>query len=424
MSIIPNSNNTFDNNLSATWLDNIAMSVLLKKLEKIQHGFLQVYVNDMLYEFGNSNEQAKLHAVIRVNNIKAFQTIIRGGEPAAGKTYIDGWWQSDNLIEVLRLFTINRNALFGFKFGLASLAKHTNRISNYLLRNTHIGSKKNIKAHYDIGNDLYKLFLDSKMMYSSAYFRNDNDSLEIAAEYKLKLICEKLNLQSSDRVIEIGSGWGGFAIYAAQNYGCHVTTTTISDEQYLHARKLVSQLELNDKITLIKQDYRTLTGKYDKLVSIEMIESVGHQYMDGYFRICSQLLKPSGAMLIQAITMSDYLFDQYIRSLDFIRKYVFPGGCLTSMSSMLSSATKHTDLTLYHSESFADSYATTLQHWFRRFAHQKENVLELGYSQEFIRLWEYYLKYCQAGFENRIIDVHHLVFKKPGNRFSHKMGNE
>ena len=424
MSIIPSSNNTFENNLSITWLDQIAMSILLKKLERIQIGFLQVYVDEMIYEFGNSNDQATLHAVIRVNNVKAFQAIIRGGEPAAGKTYIDGWWQSDNLIEVLRLFTLNRNALFGFKFGLGSFAKHANRISSYFLRNTHVGSKKNIKAHYDIGNDLYELFLDSKMMYSSAYFRNESDSLETAAEYKLKLICEKLNLRPHDKVIEIGTGWGGFAIYAAKNYGCHVTTTTISDEQYTHARKLVSELNLSGKITVIKQDYRTLTGKYDKLVSIEMIESVGHQYMDGYFKICDQLLKPSGAMLIQAITMSDYLFDRYVNSLDFIRKYVFPGGCLTSMSSMLSSTSKHTDLTLYHSESFANSYAITLQHWYRRFAQQKEQVVELGYSQEFIRLWEYYLKYCQAGFENRIIDVHHLVFKKPDNRYSHHITHE
>ena len=256
-------------------------------------------------------------------------------------------------------------------------------------------------------------------MYSSAYFRSDDEDLASASEYKLKLICEKLNLQASDMVIEIGTGWGGFAIYAAQNYGCHITTTTISDEQYQYACSKVEQLNLSDRIKVIKQDYRALTGRYDKLVSIEMIESVGHQYLDGYFIICSDLLKPSGAMLIQSITMSDYLFKNYINSTDFIRKYVFPGGCLTSTASMLTSASKHTDLTLYHSDSFGHSYAKTLQIWYQNFNKNREKVIELGYSFAFIRLWEYYLKYCQAGFENRIIDVHHLVFKKPANRFDH-----
>jgi len=419
MSIIPDQNKTIQDNNSTSWLDQFCMSVLLKKLDNIKIGFLQLYTDDMVYEFGKVDCASNIHAVIRVQDMRAFRAIIFGGEPAAGKTYIDGWWASDDLIEVLRIFTVNRNTLFGFKHGVASFSRHLNRIINTILRNTIKGSKRNIKAHYDIGNDLYQLFLDENMMYSSAYFRSPDEDLASASEYKLKLICEKLDLKSSDRVIEIGSGWGGFAIYAAQHYGCHITTTTISDEQYIHALTSVKQLGLTDKISVIKKDYRTLSGSYDKLVSIEMIESVGYQYMNDYFKTCCNLLKPSGAMLIQSITMSDYLFKHYLNSTDFIRKYVFPGGCLTSMNSMLDAAAKHTDLTLYHSESFAASYARTLKLWHQNFNQNKDKVTELGYSSTFIRLWEYYMKYCQAGFENRVIDVHHLVFKRPENRFDH-----
>ncbi len=419
MSIIPNQNKTLQEERSSNWLDQACMSLLLKKLDNIEIGFLQLYVNDMIYEFGKIDCESRIHAVIRVQDIRAFREIVFGGEPAAGKTYIDQLWTSDDLIEVLRIFTINRHTLFGFKHGIASLSKNINRVINNALRNTVSGSKRNIKAHYDIGNDLYELFLDNKMMYSSAYFIDETQTLDSAAEYKLKIICDKLDLNSNDDVIEIGSGWGGFAIYAAQHYGCHVTTTTISDEQYKLTLDKVHEYGLQDRIIVLKKDYRELTGTYDKLVSIEMIESVGHQYIDGYFKTCSQLLKPSGAMLIQSITISDFLFKHYVNSTDFIKKYVFPGGCLTSMSSMLHSTATHTDLTLYHSECFAQSYALTLKLWYQNFIRNKDKVLELGYPPAFIRLWEYYMKYCQAGFENRVIDVHHLVFKKPDNRFNH-----
>ena len=419
MSIIPSQNKTIQGTITSNWIDQLCMSALLKKLDNIKIGYLQLYVDDMIYEFGHAHCDSRIHAVIRVQDIRAFRTIVFGGEPAAGKTYIDGWWTSDDLIEVLRIFTVNRDTLFGFKHGIASFSKNINRIVNNALRNTIKGSKRNIKAHYDIGNDLYELFLDEKMMYSSAYFRHENESLASAATYKLKIICDKLALSPDDHVIEIGTGWGGFAIYAAQNYGCKVTTTTISDEQYNHATNKVKDLQLEDKVTVLKQDYRNLSGSYDKLVSIEMIESVGHQYLDNYFRKCSSLLKADGAMLLQSITMSDYLFKRYINSTDFIRKYVFPGGCLTSMNAMLGSTSKHTDLTLYHSESFAQSYATTLKYWYQNFIQNKDKVIELGYSSTFMRLWEYYMKYCQAGFEHRVIDVHHLVFKKPNNRFDH-----
>ncbi|MBT8124380.1 MAG: cyclopropane-fatty-acyl-phospholipid synthase family protein, partial [Gammaproteobacteria bacterium] len=290
-------------------------------------------------------------------------------------------------------------------------------ITHLANKNSQQGSKRNIHAHYDIGNDLYRLFLDEKMMYSSACFTPQHKTLEDASEYKLKVICEKLKLCADDHVLEIGSGWGGFAIYAAQIYGCKITTTTISDEQYSYLKNKISTHNLSEKITVLKQDYRNLKGQYDKLVSIEMIESVGHQYLNEYFSICSKLLKPNGAMLIQAITISDYLYDHYIRSMDFIRKYVFPGGSLPSMASMLYSISKSSDLTLFHSESYAASYGKTLDIWYQSFINNREKVIALGYGNTFIRLWEYYLKYCQAGFEERVIDVQQIVLKKPGNRF-------
>lgn len=417
MSIVPKYKNTQNIHNELSWSEQIICAALFKKLDLIKVGFLQIHINNMVYDFGTKEMQTSLHAVIRINDTRAFKAILLGGEPAAGNTYVKGWWTSDNLFNVMRLFTLNREVLFSFKSGFASLAKRAYAITHFINKNNQQGSKRNITAHYDIGNDMYKLFLDETMMYSSACFTPQHTTLEDASEHKLKIICEKLELSSNDHVLEIGSGWGGFAIYAAQHYDCNITTTTISDEQYSYLQDKISNQNLENKITILKQDYRNLEGQYDKLVSIEMIESVGHQYINEYFSICSRLLKPNGAMLVQAITISDYLYEHYIQSMDFIRKYVFPGGSLPSMSSMLSSIASSSDLTLFHSESYASSYAKTLEIWHQRFINNKEKVIELGYGNSFIRLWEYYLKYCQAGFEERVIDVQHIVLKKPENRF-------
>jgi len=420
MSIIPKYKNndlgSYEN--TNTWSDEIAKSFLFKKLENINHGYLQIHIDEMVYEFGDKNLQCELHAVIRVNNSSAFKAVLLGGEPAAGLTYVKGWWSSDNLLAVMKIFTLNRETLFSFKSGIASIAKPIYSIGHKFNKNSRQGSKRNITAHYDIGNDFYNLFLDSKMMYSSACFTSEHKELEQASEYKLKIICEKLKLNSNDHLLEIGSGWGGLAIYAAENYDCKVTTTTISNQQYNYVKKLVSTKNLDNKITVLKKDYRTIQGQYDKLVSIEMIESVGAQYLNNYFKACNELLKPDGVFLIQAITISDYLYKNYLNSMDFIRKYIFPGGSLPSTSSMMHSISKSSDFTLFHSESYADSYAKTLSFWYQRFVSNKEKVLELGYEHSLLRLWEYYLKYCQAGFEERVIDVQHFVLKRPANRFS------
>ena len=417
MSIIPKTEKIQRQTSDESWLDHFAKATLFNKLDAIQTGFLQIYCNGMVHEFGSRFMSRNIYAKIHVHDVRAFRAIVLGGEPAAGRTYVQGWWSSEDLLQVLRLFTVNRQALFSFKYGLGSIARFFAFFEKASQKNNESGAKKNICAHYDIGNDLYHLFLDKNMMYSSAYFTPYHNDIERASEYKLKLICEKLKLSADDQVIEIGSGWGGFAIYAAENYGCHVTTTTISEKQFQFIEELIDQKNLSDRVTILRQDYRNLDGQYDKLVSIEMIESVGNQYIDKYFSVCNRLLKPNGIMLIQAITISDYLFKQYIQSMDFIRKYIFPGGSLPSVSKMVNSAAANSELTLFHSESFAASYAKTLACWYQRFIHNKEKVIELGYPQSFLRLWEYYLKYCQTGFEERVIDVQQLIFKKPDNRW-------
>lgn len=417
MSIIPKYKNIRQENTKVAWIDQVARSILFKKLDAIEHGYLQIYFNGLVYEFGYKEMQMHLHAVIHVHDVQTFRAIIFGGEPAAGNTYVQGGWSSENLIDVIRLFTLNRSVLFSFKYGVGSLAKHMYGFMHRLRKNSKQGSKRNIQAHYDIGNELYRLFLDKNMMYSSACFTSQQDNIEKASEHKLKLICEKLVLTADDHVLEIGSGWGGFAIYAAKKYGCQVTTTTISEEQYAYVEQQIEENQLRHKISVLKKDYRELEGTFDKLVSIEMVESVGHQFLDEYFKICNRLLKTTGVMLIQTITISDYLYDHYLHSMDFIRKYVFPGGSLPSISALLNSAGKSSDMTLFHCESYASSYAKTLEVWHQRFISNKEKVIELGYPSSFLRLWEYYLKYCQAGFEERVIDVHQLVLKKPDNRF-------
>ena len=417
MSIIPEEHRKSANSLKMSWLDRVAKDLLFAKLSKIKKGYLRVEHQDQITEFGTKDLNVPLNAHIQIDNNACFRTIVFGGEPAAGKAYVDGWWHSDSVIDVLRLLILNRDVMFSLDADLGVFARYVLSTLHFLRKNSRLGSKKNITAHYDIGNDLYALFLDPSMMYSSAYFSNDIESLEDASINKLRIICEKLNLNETDHVLEIGTGWGGFAIYAAQNYHCRITTTTISDEQHAYAEQRIQKEGLEDRITLLKQDYRELQGQYDKLVSIEMIEAVGHRYMNDYFQVCSQRLKENGIMLIQAITISDYMYQDYLRSVDFIQQYIFPGGCLTSMHSMLDSISRKTDLTLFHSEAFASSYAKTLQLWHQRFINNKEKIMALGYPQSFIRLWEYYLKYCQAGFEERVIDIQHLCFKKPRSTY-------
>ena len=256
------------------------------------------------------------------------------------------------------------------------------------------------------------------MMYSAAIFESIDCSLQAASLKKLKIICDKLDLKPTDHVVEIGTGWGGFAIYAAKNYGCKVTTTTISQQQYDEAKLRVKAENLEDKITLLLNDYRDLQGQFDKLVSIEMIEAVGHQFYDIYFAKVSSLLKPDGLALIQAITIADQRFEAAKNSVDFIQRYIFPGSNIPSNTAMLQSITKTTDMRLFDCEDIGPHYATTLRKWRENFFANIVHVRQLGYSEEFIRMWEFYLCYCEGGFAERALGDVHLLLAKPENRRS------
>jgi cyclopropane-fatty-acyl-phospholipid synthase len=287
---------------------------------------------------------------------------------------------------------------------------------NIFNRNTRRGSRKNIAAHYDVGNDFYQLWLDPSMMYSCAYFEHDDAPLEHAATEKLDRICKKLDLNHGDSVVEIGTGWGGFAIHAAKHYGCHVTTTTISQQQHDFARQAIVDAKLEDRITLLFEDYRDLDGTFDKLVSIEMIEAVGHEYHDTFFNKCCDLLKPNGQMLLQAITIADQRYEEYKTSVDFIKKYIFPGGCLTSVTDMTRTMTEHTDMRVIHLEDIGPHYATTLKHWHERFSARLDEIRQLGYSDEFLRMWRFYLQYCESAFIERAIGNVQMLIMRPEAR--------
>lgn len=291
------------------------------------------------------------------------------------------------------------------------------KVAHRLNRNTHEGSRENIAAHYDLGNEFFGLFLDPNMMYSSAIFDQPETSLEVASEDKLDELCRQLELSSSDHLLEIGTGWGGMAIHAARHYGCRVTTTTISREQYEYACDKVRKEGLEDRITLLCQDYRSLTGQYDKLVSVEMIEAVGHEFYQNYFQCCAKLLKPDGKMVIQAITVADQRYQLARDSVDYIKRYIFPGGCLPSVAVIADHVASDTDLQIIHLRDITADYAETLSHWRQRFMSRIEDVQAMGFDEEFIRMWEYYLCYCEGGFRERIISTVQLAFAKPGYRF-------
>jgi cyclopropane-fatty-acyl-phospholipid synthase len=317
---------------------------------------------------------------------------------------------------LIRIFLQNRRAIDQSNRLPVKIANFGSRLFHWLHSNTRRGSLKNIEAHYDLGNDFYELWLDKTMAYSSGVFLNRSVSLQEASEEKFDRICRKLKLRPRDQVLEIGTGFGGFALHAAEKFGCNVTTTTISKQQFEFARTRFQTSEKNAKIELLQQDYRDLNGKYDKLVSIEMIEAVGHRFLDQYFRKCSSLLREDGSLVLQAIVMPERGYDRYLNSVDFIQRYVFPGGCLPSLGTILESVGRTTDLRFVHAEDMAPHYAETLRRWRAAFFSNLDEVRRQGYSEKLIRLWTFYLCYCEAAFEERRIGVLQIQFDKPLRR--------
>ena len=394
-------------------VQQFAKNQVLARLARLQIGQLTIIENGQKTVFGQDKSIA---ATVTVHDAHFYGEIAFGGSIGAGEAYMLDYWQADNLTNVIRIMAANQGVMDALEGGYQWASKPFLKALHWLNRNTTDGSRKNIAAHYDLGNDFFKLWLDPSMMYSSAIFVPETISLEAASQKKLQVICDKLDLKPSDHVVEIGTGWGGFAIYAAKHYGCKVTTTTISKHQYDEAVLRVNAENLTDKITLLLNDYRDLTGKFDKLVSIEMVEAVGHQFYDTYFKKCASLLKPNGMALIQAITITDQRFEAAKNSVDFIQRYIFPGSNIPSITAMLTSITKVSDLKLVDLEDIGPHYATTLRKWYENFFANIDAVRKLGYSEEFIKMWAFYLCYCEGGFAERALGDCHLLLAKPDNR--------
>jgi cyclopropane-fatty-acyl-phospholipid synthase len=392
----------------------LARSAVLTQLRNLRQGRLRLICQDQEWLFGDVD--SALHAEVEIFDEAAWGMVAANGSIGAGEAYIHGYWRSPDLAAVTRLFVANLEVLDALEGGLARLGRPVLRLLHWLNRNSRRGARRNILAHYDLGNALFERLLDPTMMYSAAMFDSQEQSLEQGQLNKLERICDKLALRPDDHLLEIGTGWGSLAIHAATRHGCRVTTTTLSEAQYAHTLQRVRDLGLQERITVLREDYRDLGGRFDKLVSIEMIEAVGHRYLPVYFRRCASLLKDDGLMLLQAITIRDQRYEQAQRSVDFIQRYIFPGGALPSLSVMLQTASCHTALNLVHMEDFGLDYARTLQHWRDNLRQSRTALTELGYDDTFQRLWEFYLCYCQGGFEERAIGVAQLLWAAPAAR--------
>lgn len=411
----------------------IARNLVHKQLSNLHTGCLQIEENGEIFTFGQNEHEAELVARLVVHDMSCYGDIMTGGSIGAAESFMTGDWSSPDLTRLVRVMVRNIDILDQIEGGLALISKPFLKLFHYFNQNSAKGSRRNIAAHYDLGNDLFELFLDPTMMYSSGIFpqaieggqytQKTEASMEQASINKLNIICEKLQLTASDHVVEIGTGWGGFAIHAAKHYGCKVTTTTISQEQYNLAKQRIKEEGLEDKITLLLEDYRDLRkayeGQFDKLVSIEMIEAVGWQFYNTFFEHCSALLKPQGIALIQAITIADQRYDQARKDVDFIQRYIFPGSCIPSITALVTASTTASDLNLVQAQDFGLHYAKTLKAWQDTFNEKSEQVTTLGYSDDFKRMWQFYLSYCEGGFAERSIGVNHLVFAKPRARLTY-----
>jgi cyclopropane-fatty-acyl-phospholipid synthase len=394
---------------------NLCKNIIFNRLNNIVHGVIEIHDGGEIFYLGN-RKYRDLQAVVRVHNSSFYSSVVFAGSVGAGESYMRGEWTCDNLTNLIRIIIKNRETLLSLDSGLAQFTAPLYKIFHRGRKNTRSGSQKNISAHYDLGNDFYKLFLDETLAYSCGIFSSEETTLRDASQEKFDRICKKLRLTSDDHLIEIGTGWGGFAIYAAGNYGCKVTTTTISRKQHDLAKHKIAQAGLSDRIDLRFDDYRELEGKFDKLVSIEMIEAVGHHYYEEFFRCCGNLLKPNGLMLLQAITITDQAYEQARKSVDFIKRYIFPGSCIPSLNTIISAVSSASDMKMFHLEDITPHYAKTLRTWRNNFFNKIDDVRMQGFTDSFINMWDFYLCYCEAGFAERYLGDVQIVFTKPDCR--------
>ena len=399
-------------------IDRNARSLVFSHLDRIKNGTLVVEDAMGRRVFGELGQPEQITSTITVTDERFYRRAAIKGGLGVAESYMNGWWHSSDLSATFRLFVrrIGNESpverITNWFFSMPAIVGHKIR------KNTRLGSKRNIRAHYDLGNDLFKLFLDETMTYSCGIFDSDECSLAEASRAKYDRICRKLDIGPNTHVLEVGSGWGGFAIYATETYGCRVTTTTISREQFELAQERIEAKGLSDQVTVLLKDYRDLTGQYDRVVSIEMIEAVGHDHLPTYFRKCASLLKPDGAMALQVITMPDQSYGRYLRSADFIRQFVFPGSCCPSRTAVLNAVTEASDMRMVHLEEIGPHYAPTLQLWRDTFMAKLDQVRGLGYPEDFIRMWEFYLCYCEVGFSERHVGNAQIILHKPACKIS------
>lgn len=397
-----------------SWLDSFCKRAVHQHLARIAAGRITLVDGGRKLTFGEPAQP--LEATLTVRNERFYRRVALGGGLGAAESLMDGDWTCDDLTSLIRIFIRNSQVATGLDGGFAWLAQSLARVQQWLEPNNERNVRSQIHRHYDLGNDFFGLLLDDTLSYSSAWFPHDGASLREASVAKIDRVCRKLDLQPDDHVLEIGTGWGALAVQAAENYGCRITSTTISAEQFRLARERVSQAGLTDRIDIQQRDYRQLRGSYDKLISIEMIEAVGERYLDTYFRQCSQLLRPDGAMVLQAIVIRDQMLERHRSSVDFIGKYIFPGGFLPSVSLIGDCVTRSTDLRICHLEEMSEHYLRTLEMWREKFWQNIEQVRAQGFDEPFIRMWDYYLQYCAAAFAERQVNVVQVLLGKPGYR--------
>lgn len=403
------------------FVDRWAKIFVLSVLSKLDMGRIILEDGETHMVYGEQDANA-LTGHIKVLSQDFYVDLIRGGSIGCGESYMWQHWTSNDLVTLVRVIVLNLHILDGVDNGQSWFRRLATRVLHRMNANSQEGSRRNISAHYDLSNDFFESFLDPSMMYSSAIFPSEKSSLHEASLHKLTHICERLQLSPEDHLLEIGTGWGSLAIHAAQIYGCRVTTTTLSQQQFDFAKQRIREAGLEDRIELLLRDYRDLEGSYDKLVSIEMIEAVGHEFYDNYFQKCSSLLVEDGLMLIQAITISDQRYDQAKNSVDFIQRYIFPGGCLPSNQVIAKHVAQDTDMQIIGMEDITRDYARTIAHWRERFLTQTQDYLAQGLSGDFIRMWDYYLAYCQGGFMERVIHTSQFLIAKPLFRSTPRIG--
>lgn len=396
----------------ASWLEKRSRSIVHAVLAKLTYGQVEIIEAGKHFLFPQTKQEGALVAKIHVHDMSMYKDFIKGGSIGASEAFIAGKWSSPNLTDVIRVFARAQQETDKLESKKSWLNRLKNAVIHWQNRNTQSGSKRNILAHYDIGNELYTRFLDPEMMYSSAIYPNQEANLAQAQLHKLETICQRLSLSGADHLLEIGTGWGGLAIYAAKRYGCQVTTTTISQAQYDYAKQRIEEEGLSKKITLLNKDYRELTGTFDKVVSVEMIEAVGYEFLPSFFKQCNDRLKTGGKLLIQSITIADQRFDYYKNNVDFIQRYIFPGGFLPSINVLNNHITEHSEMVIESVDDIGLDYAKTLAHWREKFLVSWPELVSLGYDETFKRLWLYYFAYCEGAFLERSTSTVHLVARK------------